>query len=308
MVFLTTLVNVLIALFYMLPGFVIGKMKKGRVEHLPTLSAVLVYIGTPFLEISAFMSLEFSWHDLANMGIFFVLTLLFQTIFMLLIYLVFRKKYFMSKYRLLTIGSVMGNVGFFGLPVVKAIFPDHPEVACYSAVFMVSLNVLVFTVGVFCLTGDKKYISLRSAILNPNVFGLVLALPFYFFSLKDYLPDALLNGIQVIGNMTAPLCMFILGIRLAATPLKRIFSCPMVYVIAAMKLLVFPLFCYAIALLLPLDPLIQATILVLSATPCAAVLQSQAEMHDSEAEMAANCILMSTLLCFITIPLLTLLL
>ena len=64
--FQIALINVLITLFYILPGFIIRKMNKASSDHLPTLSAVLVYIGTPFLLLKAFMRLEFSWETLAS--------------------------------------------------------------------------------------------------------------------------------------------------------------------------------------------------------------------------------------------------
>lgn len=308
MSFTIALTNVLITLFYIFPGFVITKMRKATTEHLPTLSAVLIYIGTPFMVVSAFMSLEFTLDNFKNMGIFFILTLLIQILFMLIFVAIFGKRYDNAKYRLLTLASTMGNVGFFGLPIVKALFPDQPEVTAYSAIFTVSMNMLVFTMGIFCLTGNKKYISLKSAFCNPNVFGLLLALPFYFFGLKELLPEAFSNAIQVIGNMTAPLCMFILGIRLAKTPWKRIFGRPMVYLIAVLKLLIFPLFAYLCVYFLPVDDTIKASVMVLASTPCAAVILSLSEIHKTDAEMAANCILVTTLLCFLTIPTLTLLL
>ena len=48
---------------------------------------------------------------------------------------------------------------------------------------------------------------------------------------------------------------------------------------------------------------------ILAATPCASIILSLAELHGSGgAEFSANCLLMSTLLCFLTIPLFTLLL
>ncbi len=306
--FTIALSNVLITLFYLFPGFVLTKMKKATTDHLPTLSAILIYIGTPFMEISAFMSLEYTPKGLVNMGIFFILTFAFQILFIALFVLIFRKKFYDSKYRFLTCASVMGNVGFFGLPIVKALFPSNPEAMAYSTIFAVSMNIIVFTVGIYCLTGDKKYISIKSAFCNPNIFGLILALPFYLFGFKEFLPEVLIKAIELIGAMTTPLCMFILGIRLASTPLKRIFARPIVYVIAAMKLLVFPLFSYALVYFLPVDPIIKASILILSSTPCAAVLLSLAEIHRSnDAEIAANCILITTLFCFLTIPILTLL-
>ena len=51
---------VLVTLFYMILGFVIRKMNKASETHLQTLSGILIYICNPFLEISAFMSLDFS--------------------------------------------------------------------------------------------------------------------------------------------------------------------------------------------------------------------------------------------------------
>lgn len=306
--FSIALSNVLITLFYIFPGVVVTKMKKATTAHLPTLSAILIYIGTPFMEISSFMSLTYTKQGFLNMGIFFALTFILQLLFILIFVCIFHRRYKDSKYRMLTIASVVGNVGFFGLPIVRALFPENPEVAAYSAIFAVSMNILIFTIGIFCLTGDRKFISLKSAFLNPNVFGLVLALPIYFFGLKAVMPSVLVRAIQVIGDMTTPLCMFILGVRLASTPLKRIFAIPTVYAIAAIKLIVFPLFSYALVYFLPIDPMIKASILVLSSTPCAAVLLSLAEIHRSNAEIAANCILITTLFCFLTIPTLTLLL
>lgn len=301
-------VNVLITLFYLVPGFIVRKMGKVSQDHLSTLSAVLVYIGNPFLCVSAFMSLDFSVEMTLNMLWFFLATLLLQSLFMLVLYAILRKKEQESKYRVLTIGSVVGNVGFFGIPILRALYPANPELACYSTVFTLSMNILIFTVGVFCLTGDKKYMSIKSAIFNPTVFSILIAFPVYLFGLKQYFPDVLSNAITTVGAMTTPLCMFILGIRLASAPLKRIFSRPIVYATAALKLLVFPLFCYALVYFLPFSDIFKAGILVLAGMPCASVLLSMAEIHKSETEMAANCQLVSTLLCFLTIPLLTLLL
>lgn len=306
--FQIVLVNVLITLFYILPGFILRKMNKASAEHLPTLSAILVYIGTPFLLLSAFMSLEFSTEMLASMGWFFLITIAAQALFMILLHLIFRRRSGNRKFRVMTIGSIAGNVGFFGMPVLRALFPNQPEVACYCAIFMLTMNILIFTVGVFCLTGEKRYMSLKTALLNPTTFGFAIALPVYVLGLGAHFPAALTNACSVIGSMTTPLCMFILGIRLASAPLKRIFSSPYVYATAALKLLVFPLFCFAIVYFLPFSEAFKASAIILAGMPCAAVLLSLAEMHKSESELSANCLLMSTVCSFLTVPLLTLLL
>lgn len=306
--FQIALSNVLLTLLYIVPGFIICKLKKVAAEHLSSMSAVLIYVCSPCMIVNSFLQLEFSPSGLGNMGLFFVVTLVLQIAFMLILYLIFRKKYADSKYRILTIGSVLGNVGFFGLPVVKAILPDFPEVTCYSSVYVLSMNMLVFTMGVFCLTNEKKYVSLKSAILNPATFSVLVALPLYLFGVKQYLPAILTGGIALLGNMTTPLCMIILGIRLATVQFKKLFTRPIIYLICACKLIIFPLFCYLAVYFIPLDFAFKASVLVLSSVPCASVILNLAEMHRSETELAANCVLLSTLLCFLTIPALVLLL
>lgn len=308
MSFQIALSNVLITLLYIVPGYLLCKAKRAAAEHLSTMSAVLVYVCAPCMIVNSFLQLEFTPKGFANMAIFFAVTLALQIVFMLVLYALFRKKYDDSKYRILTIGAVLGNVGFFGLPVIKAVLPDYPEVMCYSSVYVASMNILVFTAGIFCLTNDKKYISLKAAVLNPTTVSVVAALPLYFFGVRQYLPDILCGGVALLGNMTTPLCMVILGIRLATVPLKKLFTRPMIYVICLCKLLIFPLFCYGAVCFLPLDYALKASVLVLSAVPCASVILNMAEMHHAETELAANCVLLSTLLCFLTIPLLVLLL
>ncbi len=305
MSFQIALIQVLLTLFYILPGYAVSKMKKASARHLPTLSAVLVYVCGPCLHISAFLSMDFSWEGLRDMGLVFVLTFFLQAAFMAALYLILRAKKEDGRYRIWNIACALGNVGFFGLPVVKALLPDHPEAACFSAIFCVSMNILVFTMGVYCLTNDKKYMSLRSAVLNPTMLGFALAMPLYMLGAKRFLPVQALDAIELLGRMSTPLCMLILGIRLAQSPVKKLFTQPLVYAVSFSKLAAFPLFCWAVVSLLPLSMPIRASVVILSAAPCASIILSLAELHGSGAEFSANCLLVSTLLCFLTIPLFT---
>ncbi len=308
--FSVSFANVCIALFYLLPGFILAKMKKVNTEHLSTISAVLIYGCGPFLVIHSLLKIDFSFAMLKNMGLFFITSLLLQAVFLAILYLILRKKYHINKYRMFSIGSMMGNVGFFGLPIVRNLLPNNPEALCYSAVFTVSMNILVFTMGVFALTQDKKFISLKSAFCNPTMLGLVIGLPLHIFGVGEHLPSVLLGGVELLANMTMPLCMTILGIRLANVVFHKLFTRPFVYVVCIGKLFLFPLFCYGIVSLFPslFDEAFRASMLILAGTPCAVIIFNLAEIHHKEEELAANCVLVSTLLCVLTIPLLTLLL
>jgi predicted permease len=299
--------NVLVTLLYILPGYLVCRFRRATAEHLPTLSGLLIYVFSPCMLITSLLKMEFSLGQLGNMGLFLFVSLLLQAAFMLILFGLFRHREG-AKYRIFAIASVMGNVGFFGLPIVRVLLPHNPEVMAYSAAYAVSMNILLFTVGVYCLTGDRRTMSLRHALVNPTVIGFSVGVILYVLGAGRFLPTLLVDCVRLLGDISTPLCMIILGIRLATVPFGRLFSRPFVYGIAGSKLLLYPLFVFLATLVLPLPYSFEAALVVLSATPCASVIQSIAEIHKSETELSANCVMLSTLLCFLTIPVVTLLL
>ena len=305
--FTVTFSNVLLMLLYLLPGFLLCKCIKVRPEHLSTPSVILLYVCGPGLFLNALISLDVSAEQTARMGLFILFSLAGETALMLLILLLLGKRRKEFSLRMMSIASVMGNVGFFGMPVVRALFPDAPEAAVYSCMFNISLNFVAWTVGVFTLTGEKKYISLRTAFINPSVIAAAVGFVLYLLKAKNWLPELAMGGFRTLGSMSTPLCMLILGIRLATMDPKKLFTTPLIWLISAGKLLVFPLFCWALTLPFGLDPIFRGSILILAATPCASILLNLAEIHHNGQEIAANCALLSTLLSVLTIPLLSLL-
>lgn len=90
--FEVTFSNVLLTLLYIIPGYIVAKMGKAFADHLSTVSVILVYICSPCMIMSSFLSLEYSAERLIDMGLFFVLTFILQCAFMLILYCIFRKK------------------------------------------------------------------------------------------------------------------------------------------------------------------------------------------------------------------------
>lgn len=309
MYFNITLTNVLLCLLYIIPGYIVCKMKKATANHLKTMSAVLMYAGTPCMIANSFLGIEYTKEGFLNLILFFIIVTIIQMIFMFALYFIFRKKFDNGKYRVLTVGSALGNLGYFGLPLVQAVF-QSPEVTVYASIYVVSMNLILFIVGVFLLTRRKDLITVKSALLNPATLGLIVGLFFYLTGFNKSIPqdNIVFSFIAMMGKMTLPLSMIILGIRLASMKLKDIFLCPHAYLVAVGKLIVYPLFAYLCVVFLPLSEMIKAVVLVLSATPCAASVMTMAELYENEEEMSANSVMMTTLLSFITIPIITLLL
>ena len=305
--FSITFSNVLLALLYLFPGFLLCRFGKARPDHLGTTSVLLLYVCGPGMFLNAMITPDPSPELTARMGLFILFSLAGELILMLLLRLACRKRGRDFSLRMLSVASVMGNVGFFGLPVVRALFPDAPEAGVYSCMFNVSLNIVAWTVCVFTLTGEKRHMSLRSALLNPSVLAAAAGFVLYLLRAKTWLPETVQVCFRSLGTVSTPLCMLILGVRLATLNPGKLFTTPIVWLISAGKLLVFPLFCFLLVLPLPLDPVFKGCMLLLAATPCASIVLNLAEIHNSGQDLAANCALLSTLLSIITIPLLSLL-
>jgi len=303
--FFSVLSNVFVMLLYMMVGFALCKSKLGTAAHAKTMSGLLIYFLSPCMIINTFLQIEYTTESFIQLAKFFVATLLIQLLFFLILFAILHKKYSNPSNRILTVGSVLGNVGFIGLPLITGIFPEDPIVGCYSAIFVVSMNLLVFTMGAFLITNDKKHVSIKSALINPSSISLYISL--FIFLLKIELPTPISGAIGTLAKTVTPLCMIILGMRLSTAKLKNLLTRPFVYLTCAMKLIVFPLFAYLCVLFLPFfDHTFKVSVFVLAATPCGAIVQSLAELHECEQEYAANVVLMTTLLSVITLPLLML--
>ena len=299
---LTVFGLVLTMLFYMSIGFVVCKAKVGTPAHAKTLSAILLYVLGPAMIINSFMRIEYSRETLTNIGIFFATTLVTQSAFFLILYCILHRKYADAKYRIMTLASVLGNVGYFGLPLVNSIFPDQPIVSCYSSVHVMSMNLLVFTVGTYLITNDKKYMSVKSAIFNPTTIGIVIALPIFIFQVQ--FPTAVSDTVMLLAKMVSPVCMMILGMRLSTVSLKVLFTQRFVYMACLMKLVVYPTFAFLCVHFIPFfSNTFKVSVFALAAAPSGAIIESLSEMHEVNQELAANVVLLTTIMCILTLPL-----
>lgn len=305
--FLLLFSTVSVLIIYMAIGFILVKTQKASLNHVKTLTGLLVYILGPAMIINSFIKMEFSWDAFAKIGIYFLISLAVQLLFFLLIFICIGRKYADSKYRILSVGSVLGNVGFLGMHVIGSIFPTEPIVLCYSSINVMTMNLIVFTIGTYLITNNKKYISLKSAILNPTTLALFVAIP--LFMLNIHFPSAILQPVELLAKMSTPVCMIILGMRLADCSLKALFTRGFVYATCVLKLIAFPVLAYFFVMLIPLnDIVLKTTIVVLAMTPSGAIIESLAELHDCQQDFAANVVLLTTILCVLTIPVMSMLL
>lgn len=213
MAFLQTFVNVVMIVVLAVPGYLLRKTKLFPDKAASILAVLLLYISQPFLMMSSLFNKEFR----ASMLVNFAWVLFFAVALQLIVYfaakLLFCKEKNEAARRACVASSYLGNVGFMGIPVMQMLFPGNDEMVLYTVVYNIAFNAMTWTLGVFAITGDKKRINPLKIVLNPPTIAVIVALPFFF--LNVHIPEQVMTPIGYLGNMTLPLSMIILGVRLA---------------------------------------------------------------------------------------------
>ena len=305
--FILTLSTVAVMLLYAVPGFIMMKAKMMTDETIKAISKIMIFVCQPCFAIYSFNQLDFSWSFLGQVLTFMAVVIFIQLIIIVLFALLYKKKFNEVRYRISIIASCFGNCVFFGAPVLEALLPSFPEAIVFANAYAVAMNLLGWTVGSAIITKDKKYISLKKVFLNPGMIGFLCAVFFYVVELR--FSGNILNSLSLLGKMTTPLSMMVLGMRLAMVPLKPIFTTPLFYFTIFFKQMIYPLFGGFVISLLPfMSQDIRTTTFILCACPVASIVFNFAEMLGDGQEDAADLFLLGTLSSIITMPVILLLL
>lgn len=307
MVFNTTLSSVALLLLYAVPGFLLLKSKLVESSAIPAFAKVLLYVCQPCLTFYSFDKADFSLNLLLGLGIFFLIALVAQFGLLTLFYFIFRKKSRDNvQYRIMNMALVLGNCGFFGIPVVERLFPERTDAAAYCLVFTLAMNLLCWTMVLYIVTRDKKYITVKQLILNPATLAFAVGIILFVCSVK--LPGILSEAVTLGAKISTPLCMTILGMRLATASFKSVFLRPSQYLVVIAKQTVIPLVVFGLVSLLPVDSFIKELSFILFCCPVASNVLNFSEIGGKGQKEASGCVLLGTMLSIGTMPLMMLLL
>jgi predicted permease len=306
MQFSVTITSVLTLIAMCIPGFLLIKTKLLKTEAIAVLSTVLLYVNQPAFSFYSFQSQSCTSEVLKNLLLVAGLSALVHLIVLVLSFIIFSRDKNKDRGRAYAFASTFGNIGFMGLPVIRLLMPDNPEVVIYLASMFVIFNLLAWTVGIYIITGDKKYISFKKAVINPPTLAVIIALPLFFLNVT--LPDKVLFPIKYLSDMIVPMAMLILGMRFGAIKVGSLFNDWGLYVSSAIKLVLTPLLALGLMKLINLENTVLTTVFILMAMPAANMGLIIAEKFGGDKDASAKAIMGSSIISIITIPLVLLLL
>jgi predicted permease len=139
---------------------------------------------------------------------------------------------------------IFTNIGFMGVPMIDAIYGK--DALIYMTVLLIPFNLLFFSYVIQTIKGggEKKEPFRWKNLLNPGMIACVLAVILYVANIR--FPYVLTSAIRMVGSMTGPLAMMLLGSFLADTEWKTLFN-KKILAFTVLKMLVVPI---AVTLLL----------------------------------------------------------
>lgn len=301
---ITTLAeNLFVFLFIIIIGLLIGYKKYVSKEFKDDLTFLLLKVTLPAMIFNA-IARPFNG-DMMKSGLYtFILALIGFTICFVVGY-IFMKVFKVKEERqgIWLMGTTFSNVGFMGFPVIHAMYGEN---GLFLTSFVnIAFNISFYSIGVFILTKgqEQKSIDWKDMFVNNIMFAVLLGLFIYFTQIS--IPDFARRLVTMVGNMTTPLSMLIIGLTLSEYPLKEIFNQRLQYALSFVRLLAAPLVIILFFKGLPIEvnELMVNVLVILNAMPIAANTTLLAHEYGGDYEFAAKSTTLSTVLSLLTLPL-----
>ena len=199
---------------------------------------------------------------------------------------------------------MFANVGFIGYPIVSSIFGPHA--VFYAALLNMPNTFFIFTAGVMLIKGEYSLKQFNPKVLvSPAMLGAFLAA--IIVALGIHTPDIIARPVTMVGNITVPAALMIIGSSMAKLPIREIIGSPKVYITALLRLTIVPLSIYFLFKACEVSDLVNNINTVVIAMPVASFGTMFCLKYGRNPSLITETTFITTLGSIITIPLITLL-
>ncbi len=207
-----------------------------------------------------------------------------------------------SEKRVFVTLAVFANTGFVGIPLMQGLLGARGLLlaATYNLVY----NIFFYTYGIH-LISKKRHTPIQ-IIFNPVSVASVASL--ILFVIPWRMPQFLTHTLHTIGDMNIPLSMILLGSTLATVDVKKLFADLKSYIVAILRLAVFPLIMLLAVLIVrrfvAISPETMITLVLMTALPSGTMNVIYSEKHNCAPKFTARTVVLTLILMAISLPLL----
>ena len=291
--------TMILLLLLIITGYIICKLDILTVEINKKISELIVRVTCPALIIGSVCKQKMS-NDGVN-----IIFLLFLGIILYLAYIlasiIIVKFFNLSKnekiiYELMLI---FNNTSFVGIPVVKVLYGETS--IFYLVILHMSFNFLIYTYGVMKLKPENEnfQISLRN-ILNSGIISAILGIIIYFLKLP--IPNIIENYLMLLGEITIPLSLLLMGASLVKVPISKIFTNKKLIIFCLVKLLILPIVFFLFFSLFLTNKFYLDLIAISTALPAGSMIIMFSLKYDKEVSISSLGVVLTTIFSIGTLP------
>ena len=199
---------------------------------------------------------------------------------------------------------MFANVGFIGYPIVSSIF--GATAVFYAALLNMPNTFFIFTAGVMLVKGEYSVRKLNLKLLfSPAMIAAFVAA--LLVALDVHTPEIVARPVTMVGNITVPAALMIIGSSMARLPLHDIIGSPKVYVASVVRLGVVPLSLYFLFKVCGVSDIVNEINTVVIAMPVASFGTMFCMKYGRNPALMTEMTFITTVGSIFTIPLITML-
>ena len=261
------------------------------------LTDLVIYLILPCNIINSFF-IEFNLEILKGFAVILTIASLIQ-IGCLMFAKVFYNREPESRKKVLQYGTVCSNAGFMGNPIAEGVY--GAEGLMYASIFLIPQRIVMWSAGVsyFTESPDRKTV-VKKVLTHPCIIAVYIGLVLMITRLP--LPAFLQNTIKSVGGCTTTVSMVLIGAILAEVEPGSILDWGIVKY-AAIRLFLLPLLVYVSCRAFHVKPLLAGVSVLLTGMPAGSTTAILASKYDGDYIFATKCVVVTTLLSLVTIPL-----
>lgn len=201
--------------------------------------------------------------------------------------------------KVLQYGTVCSNAGFMGNPIAEGVY--GAEGLMYASIFLVPQRIVMWSAGVsyFTESPDRKTV-VKKVLTHPCIVAVYIGL--FFMITQISMPVFLENTIRNVGGCTTAVSMILIGTILAEVKAGSILD-KGILKYTLIRLFFIPFLVFIFCRLFPVRPMISGVSVLLTGMPAGSTTAILAAKYDGDYIFATKCVVVTTLLSLVTIPL-----
>lgn len=300
--FMCSIINQMIAIFILiLIGYVAHKYKLMDADGNRKLSELIINLTCPCLILASA-----GGNNIPDKSLILPLLIVGFITYMFLIVVAWFLPLIINdleKRRLYSFMLAFGNVGFIGYPVIASVLGENA--IFYASLLNFPNTLFAFSVGAALISGSKKGMGFNYRILGcPAMIASYLSILIVCMDWK--LPYVISLPINLLGDITVPSALLIIGSSMAQIPIRQVLGTSMIYIISIFRLLILPFAVFGISKLMEVNATVIQINTLLSAMPVATYGTMFCLQYHKDDKIITQGILISTVLSMITIPIIIL--